>query len=299
MTHDLILFLQDIRLSSDTLTSAMVMVSNPAVYMVAPIVAAAFIFWFVDKRQGDWIIMNMVCGGFIGHFLKNLLMIPRPWVSDDRVLPEDTALKHADGYSTPSGHSVESTTGYGSLAILIRKWWISVIFAAIIITVMFSRLFLGVHTLLDLVFGFILAVTVIVINHCLLKTSYNGRYAVVSLCYIAAFTVIALIWSRLTTDYKGLFGYGGLAFGTLVGRLVEHEFVRYDIKEMTIMKKIERFLLGLVVCSILFLVPYILINGDYGLMTSAFLAAIGFFTIVPIMFKKMDGCLLDDSEHSL
>ena len=298
MTHDLILFLQDIRLSSDTLTSAMVMVSNPAVYMVAPIVAAAFIFWFVDKRQGDWIIMNMVCGGFIGHFLKDLLMIPRPWVSDDRVLPEDTALKHADGYSTPSGHSVESTTGYGSLAILIRKWWISVIFAAIIITVMFSRLFLGVHTLLDLVFGFILAVTVIVINHCLLKTSYNGRYAVVSLCYIAAFTVIALIWSRLTTDYKGLFGYGGLAFGTLVGRLVEHEFIRYEIKEMAMKRKIERFLLGLVICAILFFIPYVLIDGHCGLMTGAFLIAVGMFIIAPMIFKSIDVAVSDGGEHS-
>ncbi|MBQ3737020.1 MAG: hypothetical protein II855_08850, partial [Candidatus Methanomethylophilaceae archaeon] len=36
------------------------LVSNPVIYQYLPIAIAAFLLWFVDRRKGDLMLLNMV-----------------------------------------------------------------------------------------------------------------------------------------------------------------------------------------------------------------------------------------------
>ena len=121
------------------------------------LILAMVIFWCVDKYKGYY----MMSVGFIGilasQFMKLWFRIPRPWVKDPEFTVVDGAKTHAGDYSFPSGHTQAAVCTYGSLACSVKERWIQVlcILAAFIVPI--TRLYLGVHTLLDVSVGAILS----------------------------------------------------------------------------------------------------------------------------------------------
>lgn len=120
-------------------------------------------FWCIDKREGYYILFSGLFGTVINQIGKITFRIDRPWVKDPSFQPVGDSKIEATGYSFPSGHTQNISTTWGCIAAYNKKHrsltWISL---AIIILVAFSRLYLGVHTLLDvsvsLLVGLILVV---------------------------------------------------------------------------------------------------------------------------------------------
>ncbi len=290
MNDELLLFLQDVRLSSpDPITTVMLAITSPLFYLVMPMAVSAFVFWCVDKHNGEWMLMNMVAGMFIGHFLKDAIRNPRPWVSDDRIVPEEKALKGASGYSTPSGHTVECVTGYGSLMMVFRRGWVAAASCAFITLVMFSRLFLGVHTLLDVLTGALVAIVVMMVNRRLLDISHadDRKYWIVSTTYIAAATIVTVIWTVTADDSVGLTRYCGLMFGTLIGRCIEHRYIGLETRDLDAKVMATRFMVGGLTTAILFAIPCLLLDGGIGYTIGGFMAAMGIFCISPLIMKRL------------
>lgn len=119
----------------------------------------------IDRRDAT-VLLALVLGGLatvVG--LKALVAHPRPpgatvppdleWVPA-WLAPLLDRLTTADGYSLPSGHALLSTVFYGGLAHGlqthgVRSRWIGA--AVVVLAVSLTRLFLGVHYLLDVVAG--------------------------------------------------------------------------------------------------------------------------------------------------
>ncbi|MFK7904035.1 MAG: phosphatase PAP2 family protein [Chitinophagales bacterium] len=59
-------------------------------------------------------------------------------------------------YGFPSGHTSAAVTVWGGLALLFRKKWLTYLSIALIILIPFSRVYLGVHFLADIIGGYIL-----------------------------------------------------------------------------------------------------------------------------------------------
>ena len=118
---------------------------------------AMTVFWCVNKREGYYVLFVGLFGTVANQFLKLLCRIPRPWVIDPVFKPIDSAIEAASGYSFPSGHTQNVAGTLGAFAAYNRKKVITVISISLIVLVAFSRMYLGVHTLLDiavsLVFG--------------------------------------------------------------------------------------------------------------------------------------------------
>lgn len=115
-----------------------------------------------NKKIGVSIFSNLVIVTILNQLLKGILQRPRP--TEYRIIEEK-------GYSFPSGHSMISMAFYGYLIYLIYKYvknkyikWISIVVLSLLIcTIGISRIYLGVHYTSDVLGGFLISISYLVI----------------------------------------------------------------------------------------------------------------------------------------
>jgi len=115
---------------------------------------ALFLCWKQRFRWAGYLVITAAGAGVLNLALKIHFARARPDLS--------VALRHADGFSFPSGHAMGSMAAFSALAyIAIRAFptWRDrsasvAIAASIILTVGLSRIYLGVHWLSDIAAGF-------------------------------------------------------------------------------------------------------------------------------------------------
>ena len=115
-----------------------------------------------NKKIGVSIFSNLVLVTILNQLLKRILQRPRP--TEYRIIEET-------GYSFPSGHSMVSMAFYGYLIYLIYKYvknkyvkWISIVLLSILIcSIGVSRIYLGVHYTSDVLGGFFISISYLII----------------------------------------------------------------------------------------------------------------------------------------
>lgn len=140
---------------------------------VWPIMIWAFVYWNVNKQLGNYAMMNLGISEMGNGIAKLTVCAYRPWKRDARIIPAGDSLTTATGYSFPSGHSTRATYLYGSA---FKTFWkkkgtkiISIILCILIGLTMFARIFLGVHTPQDIVFGLGMTIIVLIIDKKIIK----------------------------------------------------------------------------------------------------------------------------------
>jgi len=113
------------------------------------LVVALTVFWCVNKRYGYYIFLVGLCGTVCNQFLKLWFRIPRPWVLDPSFTIVESAREGAAGYSFPSGHTQNIMCTAGGLAVCLKKPWQRTVCWVLAALVALSRMYLGVHTPLD------------------------------------------------------------------------------------------------------------------------------------------------------
>ncbi len=116
------------------------------------LVVAIAVFWCVNKREGFYILITGLVGTVVNQALKLVCKVPRPW-KDPTFKPVESAVQDAGGYSFPSGHTQNVTGTFGSIAVFSKRRATKIVTVSIIILVAFSRMYLGVHTPLDVGFS--------------------------------------------------------------------------------------------------------------------------------------------------
>ena len=129
------------------------------------LVLAIAVFWCVDKREGYYIFFTGLFGTLLNQALKLIFKIPRPWVKDPNFTIVESARAEATGYSFPSGHTQNATGTFGAMAAYdyTRRRRLRPVFllSALILLVAVSRMYLGVHTPLDVSVSFVIALVLV------------------------------------------------------------------------------------------------------------------------------------------
>ncbi len=115
-----------------------------------------------NKKIGISILSNVAIVTVLNQLIKRILQRPRP--TEYRIIEET-------GYSFPSGHSMVSMAFYGYFIYLIYKYvknkyvkWISIILLSLLICLIgISRIYLGVHYTSDVLGGFLIAISYLII----------------------------------------------------------------------------------------------------------------------------------------
>lgn len=277
--------LQELRFSwPQIITDFLQGISSILFYMALPILIFFIMFWFVNKRDGEFCMMNTICAYMIANFFKLIIKEPRPYEIDKSIIPtyEETS------YSTPSAHTAIATAGYGSLILVIKNNIWRIVFFVLLALIIFSRLWMGLHTPLDVILGIIVAVAVMVANWYLLKISYESErnYYIVGFAYIIIFAlVLASIAINIDNDYKNLSLGSGFLMGLLVSRLLEHRYVSHEVQDYSLKNKVILGFIGILVTGIIIGITYI--TGNLALMfTGGFLALLWGYVVFPYLMKN-------------
>ena len=113
------------------------------------IVAAIVVFWCLNKSCGYYMMTVGFAGTIINQFLKLWFRIPRPWVKDPNFTIVESARAEATGYSFPSGHTQNAFAVFGAPARFFKNTALRIVFILLIALTAFSRMYVGVHTPLD------------------------------------------------------------------------------------------------------------------------------------------------------
>lgn len=113
------------------------------------IVTAIVVFWCLSKSCGYYMMTVGFAGTIINQFLKLWFRIPRPWVKDPNFTIVESARAEATGYSFPSGHTQNAFAVFGAPARFFKNTVLRIVFIFLIALTAFSRMYVGVHTPLD------------------------------------------------------------------------------------------------------------------------------------------------------
>lgn len=130
--------------------------------IIIAIIISSILIIKKHKLMGFLIWLNLAISGGLNQILKRIVQRPRP--TEYRLIEES-------GYSFPSGHSMVSAAFYGFFIYLIFKnvknkhiKWISITaLSMLIILIGISRIYLGVHYTSDVMAGFVISISYLVI----------------------------------------------------------------------------------------------------------------------------------------
>ncbi|MGN1306471.1 MAG: phosphatase PAP2 family protein [Faecousia sp.] len=211
------------------------------------IVLALTVFWCVDKREGYYLLFVGFFGTILNQFLKLLYRIPRPWVKDPTFQPVDSALSGATGYSFPSGHTQNVTGTLGGIARWSKRTGVRVLCVVVLLLTAFSRMYLGVHTPLDVGVSLAIGVVLVFVFYPIVrKAAENPNYMAVLLGIMVAlsfaFVLYANLWAPPAQDAEALnnlregqknsYSLFGALLGFCVAYPLERCFIRFEEKSV-------------------------------------------------------------------
>lgn len=138
------------------------------------IILTTILFFLIkDKMLAFLIGINVVIVTILNQLLKFILERPRP--TEFRIIDET-------GYSFPSGHSMVSMAFYGFLIYLIYKnfknkylkIFLITFMSILIVLIGLSRIYLGVHYTSDVLAGFLISISYLIIFISCIK-KYNNK----------------------------------------------------------------------------------------------------------------------------
>lgn len=235
---DFLYFLESIRTS--WLNTFMLLITQLG-DETAFLVVALILFWCVDKKRGYYVLAVGFLGTLANQFMKLYFRIPRPWVVDRNFTIVEDARAAATGYSFPSGHTQSSVGTFGAIAYTSKSIWLRAVALLIAVLVPLSRMYLGVHTPLDVFVAMAMAVLLILLIHPIVFSS-NGRnipilfgvmalLAVAFLCYVEFYNFPDDIDTHnLSSGIKNAYTLLGALLGLVVVYIVDEKWLHFPVK---------------------------------------------------------------------
>lgn len=273
-----------------------------------PVLFICCVYWCINKKSGMYILWCYTFGFLTNILLKTTACIYRPWILDSRIHPLAQAIPAATGYSFPSGHTAGAVSTWGGTVVAFWKNKIvRYLGILLVVLVMISRNYVGVHTPQDVLVSFIVGICLLFgINKLLQWVSAKQNRDLIITGSVTVLSILLLLYVNLKSypmDYLNgkilfdptpvkieTFARIGGALGMFYGWLLEKRFLNFD-NVGTVFHKIIRMILGGIVLSFLFVHAKDYFTGMFGLRCGLFLQhfVMGMFItyIYPFIFTKL------------
>lgn len=223
----------------DAVMAAITHLGEETVFMVA----ALLVFWCVSKRHGYYLLAVGFAGTVLNQFLKLLFRIPRPWVLNSHFTIVESARAEATGYSFPSGHTQNAVGTFGGMALFTRRRWVRIAAIAAAVLVPLSRMYLGVHTPLDVGVAAISAVLLLLVLYPVMERSDSqprimAAVIAVMLALSAGYLLFVLLYrfpadvdaDNLAHGVENAWKLMGATVGLLAAWWLDVTFIRFDTR---------------------------------------------------------------------
>ena len=205
---------------------------------IAFLVTAMLLFWCVDKKRGYYVLAVGFIGTLANQFMKLWFRIPRPWVKDPNFTILEQAREAATGYSFPSGHTQSGVGTFGGIAYTAKKKAVRIIAIIIAVLVPISRMYIGVHTPLDILVAAAMAVLLILVLRPVIFSN-EGKYipyllgimtllAIAYLCFVELYPFPADVDAyNLSHGRQNAYTLLGSLVGLLVVYVVDEKWLHF------------------------------------------------------------------------
>ena len=223
----------------DFLFSIITLLGEETVFMAVGMI----VFWCFDKYQGYFLLTTGFWGTVTNQFLKIVCKVPRPWVTDPGFSIVESAREAATGYSFPSGHTQSAVGLFGGIARWNKNTVLRILCLAACVLVPLSRMYLGVHTPMDVLFAILTALIIIFVAYPLyVKATSTTKYmygllgtlTVVTLCYLLFVTLFPFSAdtdvNNLLSAQKNGYTLVGCMVGLLLTYFIDEHFIKFPTR---------------------------------------------------------------------
>ncbi len=219
------------------------------------LVIALVLFWCVDKYVGYYTLSVGFIGTVANQFLKLWFRIPRPWVLDKDFTILEQARQAATGYSFPSGHTQSAVGTFGSIANTCKNKKIRIVSVALAVLVAFSRMYIGVHTPLDVLVSVAIGIVLVIVMKPLVLGN-NRKVLPVLLTAMLLLAIGFLLFverypfpsdidmENLRSGIKNAYTLLGALLGLIVVYIVDEKWLNFNTRAVW-WAQIGKVLLGL------------------------------------------------------
>ena len=219
------------------------------------IVVFCALYWCINKRAAYVMGVVFFMSSLVVQGMKIIFRVPRPWVVDPTFEPVGGAVRMATGYAFPSGHTQNAAALLGSLGAQTKAWWFRIACFTLAVLVAFSRMYLGVHFLSDVIVSLIVTFAILFVA---LKIVAREEICVKRELAISGVIVLVgiavLVYSAVLYHADGVTTYAqlrdatraaGAAIGFAIGMFVERVYIRFSVKTKNLGFQFVKFAIGI------------------------------------------------------
>jgi len=287
LSIDVIIFLQDFRnVFFDFFFSFISFLGEEYVY----IFFLSIVYYTYDKKMGEFLAITLGLSATVNTILKNIVCAPRPFEKYP-TLVENLRPETSLGNSFPSGHTQNFSTVLFSLSFYKNKLAFFYVSTVLVLLMMLSRMYLGVHFLEDVVVAGILGLIIAYFLNKLYNKYYDNSVILHRIYFFIVLLVLPFVFLLNGEDF---FKSYGLLIGFVLGIIIEKKYINFSVN-VKLTHKVIRVFLGMVIMVGIqqgFKILFGIIAEDGSNLMNVldmiryFLIAFTGFGVYPFLFKK-------------
>ena len=195
-----------------------------------------FCYWFFDRKIFSTFTLFVFISALINAFLKDFFQDPRP----ENIESIDPFLVSLDpSYGFPSGHAQLAVVIWGFILLRSKNNFIKILCLFLIASISFSRIYLGVHDIADVISGIIFGIVSLVLLERLLSNKGEWLRELNKtwhfLIYLIFFALAYAAWPLEENNLVAL-ALGALVIGFWFGGIIDKEYFNFQNSENIILK---------------------------------------------------------------
>lgn len=206
------------------------------------VAAFCFLYWCVDIAVATQLFVLVLSSVYVRSAVKEITAVPRPFNVDAALSSKARFTETATDYALPSGHAVDAVVFWGYLSIVFRRRWLYILTPIVVLSIAFSRLYLGLHWPRDVLVGLLLGLVLLACGYVLIRFFADAPLRAGFRAQLLL-SLLPLLFFLLFPSHTAAQSMGVL-LGALPGHFLERRYIRFAVRR-PVWQQAIKLLIGL------------------------------------------------------